>query len=155
VFDSANDAQRACFDKILPWLQELPHGLTLDPDARNPTVYVAYGSACALVEVLPWHDGDTIIHTRSYVVTQVQLVPGLMEYLLRENDRLLFGAFGIDEDGDVFLNHAIVGSECDRAELLTSVNAILTLADDYDDAIVSRWGGRRAVDRALDAAPLA
>jgi hypothetical protein len=141
-------AQTSCFAKILPWLEALPNELTHDQDAEHPTVYIASGSACALVEVLPWGDHEAVVNTRSYVVTQAKLAPELMEYLLRENDRLLFGAFGLDEDGDIFLNHAILGSECDRIELETSVKAVLAIADEYDDAIVERWGGHRALDRA-------
>ena len=139
-------AQRTCFEKILPWLKGLPNQVIWDKEAENPTVYITEGSACVLVEVLPW-ENNAAIDTRSYVVTQIDLQASLLEFLLRENDRLLFGAFGIDSDGDIFLGHTIVGSECDQAELETSVRSILALADDYDDVIVDRWGGQRAVDR--------
>jgi hypothetical protein len=141
------EAQKSCYEKIFPWLQGIWSDVVIDMEAPHPTAYITAGSACVLVEVLPWGDDDAVVNTRSYVVTNVDLSPELMHYLLRENDRLLFGAFGIDADGDIFLNHAIVGSECDRPELEASVQAVLSLADEYDDAIVSRWGGQRAVDR--------
>ena len=141
-----SEAQQACFEKILPWLKALPNQVIWDKEAENPTVYITEGSACVLVEVLPWED-NAAIDTRSYVVTQVNLQASLLEFLLRENVRLLFGAFGIDSDGDIFLGHTIVGSECDKDELETSVRSILALADDYDDVIVDKWGGQRAVDR--------
>ncbi|MEM1426971.1 MAG: YbjN domain-containing protein [Cyanobacteria bacterium P01_H01_bin.130] len=141
-----SDSQKECFEKILPWLKGLPNQVIWDREAENPTVYITEGSACVLVEVLPWED-NAAIDTRSYVVTHINLQASLLEFLLRENDRLLFGAFGIDSDGDIFLGHTIVGSECDKDELETSVRSILALADDYDDVIVDRWGGQRAVDR--------
>ena len=73
-----------------------------------------------------------------------------MHFLLRENDRMTFGAFGIDQDGDVFFEHTIVGSTCDKPELKTSVSSVVLIADEYDDLIVEKWGGERAIDRLRD-----
>jgi hypothetical protein len=39
-----------------------------------------------------------------------------------------------------------VGSTCNQKELETSVRAVLEIADRYDDEIVERWGGQRALD---------
>jgi hypothetical protein len=57
-----------------------------------------------------------------------------------------FGAFGVDKDGDIIFEHTIVGSTIDKEELKSSVKAVLSVADHYDDDIVSRWGGKRALD---------
>jgi len=54
----------------------------------------------------------------------------------------------LNEAGDVLFQHTIVGSTCDPAELEASVREVLEIADDYDDKIVSRWGGQRELDRA-------
>jgi len=56
-------------------------------------------------------------------------------------------ASGIDENGDIVFEHTIVGSTCDKKELESSVAAVLEVSDDYDDKIVERWGGKRALDR--------
>jgi hypothetical protein len=105
------------------------------------------GSALVEVFVFPWGTDEAIINTRSYVVTGTELTPDLMRFLLRENSNMRFGAFGIDDNGDVLFEHTIVGSTCDKIELESSVNAVLEIADDYDDKIVERWGGMRALDR--------
>jgi hypothetical protein len=81
------------------------------------------------------------------VVTKVELTPDLMKYLLRCNYDMTLGAFGIDDAGDIFFEHTILGSSCDKSELRASVGAIAFVADKYDDEIVGRWGGERAVDR--------
>lgn len=105
------------------------------------------GSALVEVLVFPWGEDDAIINTRSYVVTGAELTPDLMLFLLKENSQMLFGAFGVDEHGDILFEHSIVGSTCDQKELESSVNAVLQVADDYDDIIVQKWGGERALDR--------
>jgi len=69
-----------------------------------------------------------------------------MQFLLRKNDDMRFGAFGLDRDMDIFFEHTIVGSTCDKEELRATVMAVLQTADKYDDEIVAKWGGERAVD---------
>jgi hypothetical protein len=105
------------------------------------------GSAVVQVYVMQWGDKDAAINVRSYVVTGAERRPEMLEFLLRQNYDMRFGAFSLDHDGDVVFEHTIVGSSCDKAELKASVMAVLTTADKYDEQIVSRWGGKRAMDR--------
>jgi hypothetical protein len=80
------------------------------------------------------------------VVRDVDVVPELMEFLLHENDKMRFGAFGLDSDNDVFFEHTIVGGACDKEELRASVTAVAVTADRYDDQLVARFGGKRGLD---------
>ena len=137
--------QRACYEKIAPWVKELFEG-TIVPEYPIPVLIVSMGSASAMVEISPWGD-DATVRTWSYVVTGAELTADLMQFLLRRNVEMEFGAFGIDDDGDIRFEHALVGSTCDKPELQASVTAVLEAADRYDDEIVKRWGGKRAVDR--------
>jgi len=141
------EPQKACYEKIAPWISEVFGEFVMAHEDR-PVFGVHIGSALTIVSVDPWGDDDAVITTRSYVVTQIELTPDLLRFLLEQNDRMRFGAFGIDGDGDVFFEHAIVGSSCDKNELKASTIAVAVTADKYDDEIRSRWGGQRAVDRA-------
>ena len=80
------------------------------------------------------------------MVTGADLSVDLLRYLLDENARLLFGAFGVGEDGTIVLQHSVVGDSLDKVELESSVQAVLSLGDRYDDEIVDRFGGHRAFD---------
>lgn len=139
-------AQRACYEQVAPWVTELFGGSLLRKPDR-PVLGVLQGSAFAQIGVFPWGDNDAIITTRSYVVSGAELTPELMRFLLYENGGMRFGAFGVDDEGDIIFEHSIVGSTCDRRELETSVTAVILAADDYDDKIVERWGGQRALDQ--------
>ena len=75
-----------------------------------------------------------------------QLTPELTKFLLDENSKMRFGAFAIDAEGEVVFRHCIAGSTCDKEELETSVGAVAQTADEYDDQIVQRWGGQRALE---------
>jgi len=140
------EAQRACYQKIARMMRELFGEFAAFSDT-NPVIGVAIGSAWAQAAVLPWSDHDAVICTRSYVVRGAELAPDLLLYLLKSNAAMRFGAFGIDDDGDILFQHAIVGSTCDKEELKSSVLAVVGTADRYDDEIIRRWGGQRAIDR--------
>jgi hypothetical protein len=53
----------------------------------------------------------------------------------------------MDDAGDILFKHAIKGT-CDKEQLKNSINVVLYTADEEDDKIVARWGGRRASDPA-------
>jgi hypothetical protein len=139
-------AQKACYEKVVPWMKELFGELAMTTE-KAPVIGVVIGSALAQTFIYPWGDDDATICTRAYVVTGAELTPDLMHYLLRENDDMRFGAFGVDKDNDIFFEHTIVGSTCDKNELKASVIAVVRTADIYDDQIIARWGGQRAIDR--------
>jgi len=140
-----SDAQKQCYEKILPWMKEL-FGQFAQPHSEKPLIAVLLGSTMAQVAVYPWGSDDTSITTRAWVVREVDVVPELMEFLLHENDRMRFGAFGLDSDNDVFFEHTIVGGTLDKEELRASVTAVATTADRYDDQLVARFGGKRGLD---------
>ncbi len=140
------EPQKNIYEKITPWIKEI-FGTFVVVREDTPAFVITVGTAMAQVGVFPWGEDDATLTTRSYVVTGAELVPDLMEFLLHENDRMRFGAFGIDDDKDIFFEHTIVGSTCDKEELKSSVLAVILTADQYDEKITSRWGGQSARDR--------
>jgi hypothetical protein len=141
-----SQAQQACYERILPWFQEL-FGDAVVAFEDEPLFIITIGSAVASTRVIPWGTGDALVTTRAYVVTGIDLTPELTYYLLRANDSIYFGRFALDCEDDIVFEHSLVGSSCDRIELKHSVTTVLRLADEYDDEIVARWGGQRALDR--------
>lgn len=138
-------AQEECYQKVSGWIREI--------FGEMPTVWegipafgIRYGSAWTTTSVLPWGSDDAIIRTLSWVVTQTELTPDLTRHLLELNGSVRFGAFGVDEAGDIFFAHNVAGSTCQKQDLKTVVLAVMMTADEHDDQIVARWGGLRAVD---------
>ncbi len=103
---------------------------------------IRHGSATVQVRIVPWCD-DALVVARAYIASCIELTPDLMRFLLEKNNDIAFGAFGVDPDGSIFLEHSIVGSTCDKAELQATVSSVLTIADEYDDEILRRWGGQQ------------
>lgn len=139
-------AQRACYKRIVPWMEDL-FGDAAVVFEDEPLFIITIGSAVASTRVVPWGDNDALITTRSFVVTDITVTPELSYYLLRANNGIHFGRFALDNEDDIVFEHSLVGSTCDQIELKHSVTTVIRLADDYDDEIVARWGGQRALER--------
>jgi len=137
-------AQKACYEKIKPWIEELFKEIVV-ADKFIPLFSIPFRSAITHIIVNPWYD-DAVITTRAYVVYGANLTPELLYFLLRKNAAMRFGAFGIDEDGEIIFEHNIVGSTCDKEELNASVIEVMRMSNKYDDEIVNKWGGQRAID---------
>ncbi|MBE9076901.1 YbjN domain-containing protein [Romeria aff. gracilis LEGE 07310] len=139
-------AQQICYSRIAPWMQDL-FGESTVAFEDEPLFIITIGSAVASTRVIPWGSEEALITTRSYVVTDIEITPELSYYLLRANNGIYFGRFALDGEDDIVFEHSLVGSSCDRIELKHSVQNVIRLADDYDDEIVARWGGKRALER--------
>lgn len=142
----ATQAQQDCYERIKPWLKEMFGDLVMERDEAPAFAVTHIGSQLTHIVVYPWGSDDAVVSVRSWVVTGLEADKELDSYLIRENANMRFGAFAVDSDNDIVFEHAIVGSTCDKGELKASVMAVLMTADKYDDEIVSRWGGRTALD---------
>lgn len=141
-----NDVQKQCYEKVSTWLREIFGELAIRVREEYPVIDVIAGSSVTHVSVDPWGDDDTVVMARSYVVRGIELTADLLEYLLRKNNEVRFGAFSIDKDNDIAFDITIVGSTIDREELKAAVLAVSMTADRLDDEIVAKWGGQSTRD---------
>ena len=150
-----HSVQELTYNKVADYLQSatlFQNSFVALPD--RPRFQVSYGSALVEIEVSnwafhPWNaDQNMAIVTASSCVTKGSLItPELTQYLLRENRRMRFGAFQLNEDFNILFSHSIVGGEhMDLTELQSCILAVVTIADNYDDALVEEFGGKRAID---------
>ena len=139
-------AQKGVYDTVVPLMKEL-FGEMASAREDRPTFGVRFGSAWVQTWVSAWGDDDATITTRAWLTSGTEVTADLGRYLLNANADMRFGAFGIDKDGDSFFEHTILGSTVTKAELRASILAVASTADEYDDDIVSRFGGVRMADR--------
>ncbi len=145
--DFETDAQKECYTRVSDWLaRQFEDSLFVDEDI--PGFRVRKGSAIVNVRVYKykWLTDDALIAIRSCVVRSAELTDSLMLFLLQKSSPEIFGAFSVDDDGDIFFERAMLGSFCDSKEFELSITAVANVADEYDDIIRSRWGGLRGLD---------
>lgn len=140
------DAQRAAYERAADLMTQM-FGEMAWQDAEDPSFGMAVGSAVVTLKVLPLGDDDAYVNSFSWVVTGAEKSEELYRYLLRENVDLRFGAFGVDDEGDIIFRYGIVASSLDKEELRAAVLAVAQTADKYDNEIVAKYGGMTATDR--------
>lgn len=151
--DFEHDAHKEVYEKVGKYLKESygSEGFITVEDA--PLYIGGEGSAMIQVVVYPWGSGDAVVGVRSWCVMDMgEMPPECMKFLLNENFTFRFGAFGIDPEGDICFEHTLPGRNLDREELDASVNAVRSTANEYDDRIISEWGGVTAREKAMTAA---
>lgn len=104
------------------------------------------GSSQVMIIVRPFTENETCVEIMANVVTGGNISPQIMKFLLRKNAELHFGAFGLLFDNTIIFQYSITGTNLDKNELVTSINAVAIIADHYDDELATMSGGRRAID---------
>ena len=78
--------------------------------------------------------------------------PALYEYLARETPKLWFGSIAVwDDEKDqgklsLTLSHTLLGDFLDEEELSSAMYGVLNSADELDDRMQQRFGGKRWTD---------
>lgn len=140
------NAQKAVYEKVAGILTD-EFGKQAQAREEIPAFLLRSGSAFVQVTVSSINEKYTTVRAHSWVVTGVENTLELLQYLLQQNLNMRFGAFGVDQVGDVCFTHALLGETIDNPTLMYTVGAVASTADEYDDQIVQRFGGQRAVDR--------
>lgn len=144
---------RDSYERVARWMTEL-FGEFARPHPCEPVFTITFGSAVTRIGVLPWGAHEAVVAVSAPVVYGAEMTLELAEYLLTQNNREEFGAFGFDKQHNViFFQHAIIASTCDKNELEASVMAVIRTANEYDNALVERFGGLCGIEMVQEVFP--
>ena len=115
-------------------------------DAEHCDFYLKYGSTVLEISINPYEEDDAVIEVLAFCVQGVEPTPDLMQDLLQLNSELLIGAFSM-VDGDVFFSHSFLGRRLRPEQLIASLDSVASISDEYDEQIVSKYGGQTALER--------
>jgi hypothetical protein len=145
--DFEDEVHKETFDKLQEYLGELFEEPYHDPESDH--FYVRYGTTVLEISVEPYDAEEAVIIIMSYCVQDVELAEDLLLGLLELNHQVPCGAFSL-VDSDIFFSYSLFGRSLNPRDLLRAITAVATVADDYDDRIVARYGGQTALDRIKD-----
>ena len=114
------------------------------------------GIATARVFIVPtWIEkGSTVVRVFAITNLDVPVTAELTTYLLEKNLEFVFGGFALDaKAGAVWFNHNILGDFAHPGQLEATLAAVAQTADEYDDEIKERFGGRLYVETKDEAVP--
>jgi hypothetical protein len=145
MFETA--VQEEVFHKLKEYLGELFDEPYYDPE--NDHFYVRYGTTVLEISVEPYETEEAVVTIMSYCVQDVEVEEELLVGLLELNHQVSCGHFSL-VGTDIFFAHSLFGRSLDARDLLRAITAVATLADDYDDRLVERYGGQTALERIQD-----
>ena len=138
-----HEAHSKAYDKVGRYLEDFFDQPYRDPDDGH--FYVTYGSTVLEVSVDAYGPEEAIVRLVAYCVQGVDVSENLERGLLETNLDLPIGGFSLI-DRDVFLCYSIFGKAIGRRSLLDAIAAVANTSDEYDDLIVAKYGGKRALD---------
>lgn len=145
MFD--HEVQAETFRKVKEYLGELFEEPYHDPE--NDHFYVRYGTTVLEIAVEAYGPEESVVNIMSYCVQDVELEEDLLLGLLELNHQLLCGSFSL-VGNDIFFAHSLYGKGLEPRDLLRAITSVATVADDYDDRIVARYGGQTALEKIQD-----
>jgi hypothetical protein len=115
-------------------------------DAEHCDFYLKYGSTVLEISIEPYEEDDAVIEILAFCVQGVEPSFELMQELLRLNSEVPLGAFSM-LGNDIFYSHAFLGRRLRGEQLIASLDCVASISDDYDEHLVSRYGGETALER--------
>jgi hypothetical protein len=135
-------------DKVQRYLSDLvgPLQLTATGDFS-----FQFGSARVFVNCTAFGDaGDTVVRVTAPVLFECKPSPDLYEHVATHADDYLFGHLSVQPQHDgtvsVMFTHILLGDFLDPEELKRAVGGVVTTADQIDDELKARFGGKRFHD---------
>jgi hypothetical protein len=114
------------------------------------------GSTTVFVEIKEWtpdKDGSprSLVYMWSPLGREVPISPELFEWSATEGRQKWFGGVNLQKSDDgktafVTYDHTLLGNTLDPDELTTAVGMVGWTADDLDDVVTTKFGGKRWSD---------
>jgi hypothetical protein len=115
-------------------------------DAEHCDFYMKFGSTLLEISIHPHEEDNAVVEVLAYCVQDVEASFELMRELLALNAEVPLGAFSM-VGRDVFFSHAVLGRNLQAEQFITSLSNVASIADEYDETIVERYGGETALER--------
>ena len=142
-----HDVHRQTHERVREYLSELFE----DPyfDVEGGHFYVRYGSTVLEIAVDAYGPEEAFVTVMAYCVQGARVDQNLLLGLLELNHHLPFGSFSL-VGHDIYFSHSLFGRSLQRTNLLGAIAAVANVADEYDDRIVAKYGGKTALQRIQD-----
>lgn len=115
-------------------------------DAEHCDFYLKYGSTVLEISIEPYEEDDAVIEVLAFCVQGIDVSFELTRELLKLNAEVSLGGFSL-VGNDVFFSHAFLGRRVPPEQLIASLEMVASISDEYDEHLVSRYGGQTALER--------
>lgn len=131
-------------DRVASMVANLVGNVQLGPGGE---LSFPYETTRVYVDVRPWGEGSGVVLV--FAITNVGLTPSpeLYEFVALHTDDWVFGHLGLsvsEGSAAVVFSHTLLADRLDPEELHATVAAVAVSANEIDDKIKERFGGRLA-----------
>lgn len=134
-------------EKIQRILAEALGSVSVDKDGD---FFVRQDSAVVFVRVVERGDGTTIVKSFAHLLTDVKLTPEVFRWVAIDGQEYFFGHARVIEGdnglGLILFEHILLGDFLDAEELKWAVLAVVSAANDMDDDLQARFGGKKFIE---------
>ena len=135
--------------KVQRFLREMD----LEYSANKDWYRVQHQSTAIILHPLQWHDQDTILKVVAIVLLGVKKAgnEAMFEEFSRIHEEYVFGKifWKPDDDkatGNIYLEHNLLGETLDFDQFKSAIVSLALTADELDDALKAKFGGKRFAD---------
>ena len=111
---------------------------------------IPVGSTRVFVRVIAHPNNEaTLVSVFAPVLSGVPLTPEFYEYVALNADNMIFGHLALadtENGGYLVFTHMLLGDYLDADELRYAVFGVASAADEVDDELQKRFGGKRFAD---------
>lgn len=136
-----------------------PMGLSVQLQDNKLSAQFTDLSTVVNFEVAEWGETEegeprSLVHVSSPILWGVDPSPELFEWIARQGSQYYFGRVAAFDDsanpGKIFLAmlHTLLGDYLDEEELKAATWGVLMTADELDDELQQKFGGKRWADMA-------
>lgn len=115
-------------------------------DAEHCDFYLKYGSTVLEISIDPYEEDDAVVEVLAFCVQGVEPSFELMRDLLKLNSEVSLGAFSL-VSGNIFFSHSFLGRRMRPEQFIASLDNVASVADEYGEKLVGRYGGETALER--------
>jgi hypothetical protein len=123
--------------------------------ADDGDVILRHESAALTVSVSEWYPDEegrnTVVQVSAPILWEVKRTAALYEWVATTGQSYLFGRTACNTGADASLTnvafeHNILGDNLDEPELVATVTALISTANNLDDELQKKFGGKRTID---------
>jgi hypothetical protein len=134
-------------EKVQRILTESFGSVTIDKDGD---FYVRFDSAVVYIRVLELKNETSIVRSWSIMLSDVQPTPEMYRWVATNGQDNFFGHASVEEREDGLVNiiftHFLLGDFLDAEELNWAVIALGKTANELDDQLQARFGGKKFIE---------
>lgn len=118
-------------------------------DAEHCDFYLKFGSTLLEISINAYEEDNAVLEILAYCVQGVEPSLELCRELLSLNAQIPLGAFSMIGN-DIYYSHSVLGRDLQAEQFIASLSSVAAIADEYDEVIISRFGGETALERLRD-----